>query len=475
MKKRILAMLLSALLVMNISACVSQNEYREYDNNTSSTEPTTTNETINTELDEPPSPSIDIGNESRNSDFSYTVNEDGTVTIRKYYGNDSVLILPDYIDGKPVTEIGNDAFGYPCNTILTSVILNNTLVKIGDNVFDGCIQLKSLTIPESVTSGGYQLYLCDSIEIIYGKKGSFAETCAAKNSINFVDQEINYTREYSKEPVDPSVLDYFACEQVGGYNTFREGSITYDAEVFFGEDRYYQYYAHVPAWDVYFQVPIPEWEIPKDALISREYLFVISANPGGDCVTTYKFSKNGNLVESYRNEFSLFANSHGYNEAWLYNWYQEDLLYAYFLEDTMKKSETTDYVLHKFQSTDHGKTWTQVEADQLEFIYCNIDAFRLFTNDHGVITSEYGGEGDIYVTYDGGGTWSTLELPYPAKWGKLEGFLLKSITYEDNKYIIVLFPYSKKNPSHEITFVSKDFVNWEMEDHYVIDDRIENP
>ena len=34
MKKRILAMLLSALLVMNINACVSQNEYREYDNNT---------------------------------------------------------------------------------------------------------------------------------------------------------------------------------------------------------------------------------------------------------------------------------------------------------------------------------------------------------------------------------------------------------------------------------------------------------
>ena len=458
MKKRILTMILSALLLVNATACnVAEN------GTTGTSENTTTNTTETTTT-------TTIGDEIRNSDFSYTVNEDGTVTIKNYLGNAPTLIIPNYIDGKPVTEIGDDAFGV-YNSTLKSVTLNNTLVRIGDNAFESCINLKELTIPESVVSGGYQLYLCDSIEIIYGKKGSYAETCAAKNSINFVDPEIDYTREYSKEPVDPSVLDYFACEQVGGYNTLRDGSITYDAEVFFGADRYYQHYAHVPAWDVYFQVPIPEGDIPKDALISGEYLFAISATSGGSCVTTYKFSKDGNLVESYSNEFSLFAHSRGYDEAWLYNWYQEDLLYAFFLEDTMEKSETTEYVLHKFQSTDHGKTWNQVEADRLEFIDCNMDIVRLFTNDLGVIVNGYINP-DIYVTYDGGGTWNTwsiLELPYPVEWGKINRVSFESITYEDNQYSITLFPRSENAPSQSYTFVSKDFINWELKELHLMD------
>ena len=273
------------------------------------------------------------------------------------------------------------------------------------------------------------------------------------------------TEETIPGAVDPSVLDYLACEQVGGYNTFREESITYDAEVFFAEDYCYRYYAHVPARDVYFQVPTPEWEIPKDALISGENIFVISATPDGDCVTTYKFSKEGNLIESYSNEFSLFAHSNGYNEAWIYNWYQEDLLYAFFLEDTMNKSETSDYVLHKFQSTDYGKTWNHVETECLEFIYCNINIVRFFTNDLGVIVNG-DIEHDIYVTYNGGdswNTWSILELPYPTEWGKIKWVTLNSITYEDNQYIIDLCPSSEKGPFQSYKFVSNDFINWELQ------------
>lgn len=327
-----------------------------------------------------------------------------------------------------------------------------------------------LELPESVTSGGYNLHECDSIETIYGKKGAFAETCAAKNSINFVDPETGYAREYSKEPVMPFTLDYFACEQFGGYNTFRDGSITYDAEVFFGHDRYGQWYTHVPTWNAYFQVPIPKQNEPRDALISGDHLWIISAESGGAHVTMYKIAKDGALVESYSNEFPLLGSlQDGYEEAWLYNWYQEDLLYAFFLEDTMKKSEDTEYILHKFQSTDYGKTWTQIEEDRLEFTCCNMDMFRMFTNDHGVIVNAGGGKGYIYVTHDGGGTWSALELPYPVQWGKSEEFQLESITYEDHKYSISLFASLENAPSQMVTFVSEDFVNWEMQELYLVD------
>ena len=473
MKKRILAILLSALLVANVSACnfVPQNEIEETFENIDTAESTqkeiektTAGITEETSTNKPEE-NVDVGNVKK-SDFSYTVNEDGTVTIKHYYGNDCALVLPEYIDGKPVTEIGDYAFGGVYNSKLESVTLNNTLVKIGDNAFEGCANLKKLIIPESVKSGGYNLHLCDSIETIYGKKGSFAETCAAKNSIDFVDLETGYAREYSKGPVNPLTLDYFACKQIGGYNTFRDESEVQHAEALFGYDRYEQCYTHVPAWDAYFQVPIPKYEVPVDALISRDYLLVISAVPDGTHVTTYKFSKDGILVESYDIEFSLSYCTRDYDEAWLYNWYQEDLLYAFFLENTMKTSEHTDYVMHKFQSTDCGKTWTQVEESRLDLVHVNIDMFKMFTNDHGAIVNAGGGEGDIYVTHDGGGIWSQLELPYPAEWGELEGFLLKSITYEDNKYVIVLWPYSQKAPSQEITFVSKDFVNWEIKEYY---------
>ena len=291
-------------------------------------------------------------------------------------------------------------------------------------------------------------------------------------NINDINKET--TTELEKDPpsiedpinktTDPSELDYFACEQIGGYNTFRDYSKTHDAEVFFGYDPSGQCYTHVPAWNAYFQVSIPKWEVPTDALISGDYLFIISATPEGDRVTTYKFSKDGNLIESYSNEFPLSYSTHDFEEAWLYNWYQENLLYASFLENTMETSEYVEYVLHKFQSTDYGKTWIEVEGEQLEFVYYNIEVFKMFTNDHGIITSQSGGKGDIYVTHNGGGTWNLLELPYPAEWGKLEGFHMKSITYTNNEYSMVLFPFSKNSPSQEITFLSKDFVSWEMQD-----------
>ena len=120
MKRRILAMLLSALLVANVCACHQAYENESnLDNQALSGSVTdnvpNTNEENNDYSENmdnaPPTvPSIDIEGESSNSDFSYTVTECGTVTIKNYYGNSSVLILPDHIDGKPVTKIDSCSF-----------------------------------------------------------------------------------------------------------------------------------------------------------------------------------------------------------------------------------------------------------------------------------------------------------------------------------------------------------------------------
>lgn len=46
---------------------------------------------------------------NRYGDFEYQING-SEVTITKYVGDDSSVYIPDYIDGRKVTEIGEGAF-----------------------------------------------------------------------------------------------------------------------------------------------------------------------------------------------------------------------------------------------------------------------------------------------------------------------------------------------------------------------------
>lgn len=67
------------------------------------------------------------------------------------------LIIPDIIDGFPVTSIGDQAF-YGCSG-LKSVKLPSSITEIGNNAFEGCSGLTSITIPNSITSIGDYAFL----------------------------------------------------------------------------------------------------------------------------------------------------------------------------------------------------------------------------------------------------------------------------------------------------------------------------
>lgn len=88
------------------------------------------------------------------AEFETTVNQDGTVTVKRYLGSGGDVVIPSEIDGKQVTAIGNTfeitgAF-QNCTTV-TSVTIPEGVTEIQDNAFYSCTALETVTIPASVT------------------------------------------------------------------------------------------------------------------------------------------------------------------------------------------------------------------------------------------------------------------------------------------------------------------------------------
>ena len=99
-------------------------------------------------------------------DLEYSVLDDGTVEITDYNGSAKTVDIPEKINGKSVTSIGNCAFRY-C-TSLKSITIPNSVIEIGSSAFSGCSSLTSITIPNSVTNiGDSTFWGCSSLTAIY--------------------------------------------------------------------------------------------------------------------------------------------------------------------------------------------------------------------------------------------------------------------------------------------------------------------
>lgn len=63
-----------------------------------------------------------------------------------------VLVLPEQIEGRPLVEIGKNAFG-ECYA-LEEVKIPDTVTRIGNTAFQWCYNLRNITIPDKVTEIG---------------------------------------------------------------------------------------------------------------------------------------------------------------------------------------------------------------------------------------------------------------------------------------------------------------------------------
>ena len=96
--------------------------------------------------------------------YTYEINTDGvSVTITYYSVNATgALVIPDSVDGRSVTSIGERAF-WNC-TGLTSITIPDSVTSIGSSAFYQCTGLTSIIIPDSVTSiGNYAFQNCSSL------------------------------------------------------------------------------------------------------------------------------------------------------------------------------------------------------------------------------------------------------------------------------------------------------------------------
>ncbi|MGM9681332.1 MAG: leucine-rich repeat protein [Eubacteriales bacterium] len=96
---------------------------------------------------------------SSTSDFEYTVGKDGGITITKYIGTDTDAVIPEEIDGKPVTVIGTGAF--KDQKTVTTVTLPDTVVDLEDEAFFRCGSLTSINLPGQLkTIGSHCFFQC---------------------------------------------------------------------------------------------------------------------------------------------------------------------------------------------------------------------------------------------------------------------------------------------------------------------------
>ncbi len=128
---------------------------------------------------------------SLGGEYSYITDRSGNVTIKRYNGNGTDIVIPSILDGHPVTAIGNTAF-QNCNSLVSVVIpgsvetigeyafgycknlrevkMRDGVVTIGMSAFENCTRLTEVTIPESVTMIDYYAFFCcnNLLTVFYG-------------------------------------------------------------------------------------------------------------------------------------------------------------------------------------------------------------------------------------------------------------------------------------------------------------------
>ena len=93
---------------------------------------------------------------NESGDFEYAINANGTITIIGYNGTAEEIEVPNKIDGKIVTELGDKVFYNKTN--LKKITLPEGITNIGNYTFENCISLVTINIPATVRTIGKRAF-----------------------------------------------------------------------------------------------------------------------------------------------------------------------------------------------------------------------------------------------------------------------------------------------------------------------------
>ena len=142
---RLSVIAVSIALLMTLSSCSDTQNTPETDD-----QPSTPTEKREMTTDVPESNNASgespQGSVTDAANFEIAENEDGTVTISRYIGTETDIVIPSQIDGKTVSAIGN-----VIGTTGAFEVIPAGVTEIQDNTFYGCTSLETVTISSSVT------------------------------------------------------------------------------------------------------------------------------------------------------------------------------------------------------------------------------------------------------------------------------------------------------------------------------------
>ena len=151
-------------------------------------EPTTDNGLIETAF----------GDNIQMQDYEYTIDSaKGTVTLNKYLGSDSTVLIPKEVGGYKVTTIGDGCFE---NANIKNVYAPKEITTVGKNAFKNCENLTAVVFVGPVNLGNSAFNGCKSLTEFNLKVGaeSVGELCFANcssltgilipSSVNYIGQ-----------------------------------------------------------------------------------------------------------------------------------------------------------------------------------------------------------------------------------------------------------------------------------------------
>ena len=157
--------------------------------------------------------------------YTYAPADTGGVILTGYTGHDQKLVIPDTVNGKAVTEIGDGCFSgnawpqrvtvpegvvrlgdysFECCSLMQKIFLPDSLKTIGDGAFSGCGKLSRADLNEGITSIGDGAFLgcldLKMIELPASLKSMGKYSFALCESLSIVDFNAENNKDLTEIP-----------------------------------------------------------------------------------------------------------------------------------------------------------------------------------------------------------------------------------------------------------------------------------